>query len=166
MSLNNIQLPSIVLQQLFKHSLIDLKNEQEPEEKIISKKFATLGNNSKQIVILVSSDETMYLPDEELNFLLGILAACSLTMDDVAILNIKKNLSVHYKTVTKELKPEKLLLFGVKPAQIELPLDFPYYQVQRYNNQVYLTAPLLLNIKENKAEKTNLWNCLKQIFAI
>ena len=61
---------------------------------------------------------------------------------------------------------EKLLLFGVQPAEIELPLDFPNYQIQRYNNQVYLTAPLLSNFKDNKAEKTKLWNCLKQIFAI
>lgn len=166
MSLDNIQLPPIVLQQLFKHSLIDLKNEREPEEKTITTSFATLGNNSKQIVIIVNSDETLYLPDDQLNFLLGILAACNLTMEDVAILNIKKNKSVNYKTLAKELKPQKLFLFGVNPDQIELPLDFPNYQVQPYNNQVYLTAPLLSNFKDNKTEKTKLWNCLKQIFAI
>ncbi len=166
MSLDNIQLPPIVLQQLFKHSLNDLKNEQNPEEKTTSKGFSTLGNNRRHILILVNSDETMYLPDDQLNFLLGILAACNLTMEDVAILNIKKNKPVTYKTVTNELKPEKLFLFGVNPVQIELPLDFPNYQVQPYNNQIYLTAPLLSQFQDNKAEKTKLWNCLKQIFAI
>lgn len=166
MSLDNIQLPPIVLQQLFKHSLNDLKNEQNQEEKTTSKGFSTLGNNRRHILILVNSDETMYLPDDQLNFLLGILAACNLTMEDVAILNIKKNKPVTYKTVTNELKPEKLFLFGVNPVQIELPLDFPNYQVQPYNNQIYLTAPLLSQFQDNKAEKTKLWNCLKQIFAI
>lgn len=166
MSLDNIQLPPIVLQELFKHSLIHLKNEQSSVEKTASKGFFTLGNNRRHILILVESDETLYLPDDQLNFLLGILAACNLTMEDVAILNIKKNKSVTYKTVTNELKPEKLFLFGVTPAQIELPLDFPNYQIQQYNNQVYLTAPLLSHFQDNKVEKTKLWNCLKQIFSI
>ena len=166
MSLDNIQLPLIVLQQLFKHSLVNLENEEKPEEKTASKGFSTLGNNRRHILIMVESDQTLYLPDEELNFLLGILAACKLTMDDVAILNIKKNKSVTYRSATKELKPEKLFLFGVNPAQIELPLDFPHYQIQQYNNQTYLTAPPLSYFQDNKVEKTKLWNCLKQIFGI
>ena len=166
MSLDNIQLLPIVLQQLFKHSLVDLKNGQKPEEKTASTEFAILGNNRSHILIMVASDETLYLPDEELNFLLGILAACNLTMDDVAILNIKKNKPLTYKTVIDELRPEKLFLFGVNPAQIELPLDFPNYQVQQFNNQTYLTAPLLSHFQDNKAEKTKLWGCLKQIFGI
>jgi hypothetical protein len=116
MSLNNIQLPPIVLQELFKNTLIDLKPEQKHEQKNGSKGFATLGNNRRHILIMVESSETLYLPDEQLNFLMGILAACNLTMEDVAILNIKKNKSVTYKNVVAELKSEKVFLFGVSPA--------------------------------------------------
>ena len=166
MSLNNIQLSPIILQQLYKHSLIDLPGYVQPDEKNALKHFATLGNNYKQILLLVSSEDTLYLPDEELNFLMGILAACSLTMDDVAIMNSKKNKEVTYKKITAELNPGKVFLFGVSPAQIELPLTFPDYQVQQYNNQVYLTAPLLSVLKDNKTEKTKLWNCLRTIFNI
>lgn len=166
MSLDNIELPPIVLQGLFKHSLVFLEKEKEVEGKSALKEFSTLGNNRNHILIIVADNDTLYLPDEQLNFLLGILAACNLTMDDVAILNIKKNKSVTYKTVTDGLSPEKLFLFGVTPAEIGLPLDFPNYQVQRYNNQTYLTAPLLSKFQDNKAEKTRLWNCLKQIFGI
>jgi DNA polymerase III psi subunit len=166
MSLDNIQLPSIVLQQLYKYSLTDLKNEQKREAKTPSNEFTILGNNRSRILIIVANDEALYLPDGELKFLLGILAACNLTMEDVAILNIKKNKPVTYQTVTQELKPEKLFLFGVDPAGIALPLDFPNYQIQQYNNQTYLTAPLLSHFQDNKAEKTKLWNCLKQIFGI
>jgi len=166
MSLNNIQLPPIVLQELFKNTLIDLKPEQNNDQKNVSKGFSTLGNNRRHILIMVESDETLYLPDEQLNFLMGILAACSLTMEDVAILNIKKNKSVTYKNVATELKSEKVFLFGVAPAEIELPIDFPNYQIQQYNNQVYLTAPTLSQFQDNKVEKMKLWNCLKQIFSI
>ena len=166
MSLNIIQLPPITLQELFKHSLIDIKSDQQTTSSPDQKAFLTLGNNRRNILILVASDETLYLPDEQLNFLMGILAACNLSMEDVAILNINKNNAVTYKAVTSQLRSEKLFLFGVKPGSIELPLDFPHYQIQQYNNQVYLAAPPLSDFHDNKTEKTKLWNCLKQIFAI
>ena len=166
MSLDNIPLPPIVIQELFKHSLIDLQIEQAPEIKSAQNSFPVLGNNSKNILIIVHSDNAIYLPDEQLNFLLGILSACSLTMGDVAILNIKKSKDVNYKTLSAGLRLEKIFLFGVKPGQIGLPLDFPHYQIQQFNQQTYLTAPMLSLLQDDKAEKTKLWNCLKQIFGI
>jgi DNA polymerase III psi subunit len=166
MSLDNIKLPPLVLQQLYTHSLIDLKNTPKIEANSELKAFLTLGNNQKKVLILVESEETLYLPDNQLNFLLGILAACNLTMEDVAILNTKKNPSVNYQLITTELQSEKVFLFGVEPSQIELPVNFPTYQIQKYNNQVYLAAPPLSEFQDNKAEKTKLWICLQQIFNI
>ena len=166
MSLDHIELPALVLQQLFTHSLIDLKNEPIADDKSVAKQFLTLGNNKKRVLILVQSDETLYLPDDQLSFLQGILTACHLTMEDVAILNVKKNPSVTYKSATSELQSEKLILFGIQPHQIELPVNFPTYQIQQYNNQVYLAAPQLSDFHDNKAEKTKLWKCLQQIFNI
>ena len=166
MSLDSIQLPPLVLQQLFTHTLIEAKNNPTVDSKSTEKPFLTLGNNQKKVLILVESEETLYLPDNQLNFLLGILAACNLTMEDVAILNIKKNPSVNYLRITDELKSEKVFLFGLQPDQIELPVNFPTYQIQKFNNQVYLAAPALSNFHDNKAEKTRLWICLQQIFNI
>ena len=166
MSLDNINLPPLVLQQLFTHTLIEAKNNPTVDSKSTEKPFLTLGNNQKKVLILVESEETLYLPDNQLNFLLGILAACNLTMEDVAILIIKKNPSVNYQRITDELKSEKVFLFGLQPDQIELPVNFPTYQIQKFNNQVYLAAPALSNFHDNKAEKTRLWICLQQIFNI
>ena len=87
-------------------------------------------------------------------------------MDDVGILNGSKYPSVDYKTISAELNAEKVFLFGVDTGEIKLPLSFPYYQVQRYNDQTYLSAPALSVIQHDKAEKTKLWNSLKQIFSI
>ena len=166
MSLDNIILPPLVLQQLFTQTLIEAKNNPTVDSKSTEKPFLTLGNNHKKVLILVESEETLYLPDNQLNFLLGILAACNLTMEDVAILNIKKNPSVNYQLISTELQSEKVFLFGVQPDQIELPVKFPTYQIQNYNNQVYLVAPPLSQFQDNKAEKTKLWICLQQIFNI
>jgi len=165
MSLDKIQLPPIVLQELFNKSLVSseiIQSAEAPAEASI----IFLGNNKQHIVIVVDCNEAKFLTDEELNFLLGILSACKLTMEDVAIINIKNTKPLSYKKMAKELQAEKIFLFGVDPSQIELPLQFPHYQIQSYNKQVYLSSPLLSILQDNKAEKTKLWLSLKQVFSL
>lgn len=166
MSLDNIQLPAIVLQALFKNSLVSLNSDAVNTTSLQNTGIAFLGNNTKQISIVVNSDTAIYLPDEELNFLIGILQACKLTMADVALVNIAKSNTINYTTITDELNAQTILLLGVDIAQLQLPLQFPNYQIQKFNNQVYLAAPPLQIIAADKAEKTKLWNCLKAIFTI
>jgi hypothetical protein len=166
MSLDNIQLVPITVQELFKNSLIELNKVQPILETAAQTAFSILGKNQKKILILVDNTEAIYLPDEALNFLLGILGACKLSMEDVGILNFNKNQSITYQTIATGLEAEKVFLFGISPAQIALPLSFPHYQIQRYNGQVYLTAPPLSSLQNDKGEKTKLWNSLKQIFSL
>jgi hypothetical protein len=166
MSLDNIQLPAIVLHDLFKDSLVDLNTHQPENSDNTATSLSFLGNNQKKIAIIVADEQAIYLPDEELNFLMGILSACKLTMADAALLNIKKNEAFTYAELGQQLKAEKILLLGVTPSQLELPLQFPNYQIQKFNNQVYLAAPALHLLAQDKAEKTKLWNCLKQVFSI
>ena len=166
MSLDNIQLPAFLIQELYKNSLVEFESP-EPVQKIeVKSSINILGNNRSKVIIVVENNEAAFLPDNQLNFLLGILSACKLTMEDVAIINIHINKAITYKSITLELKAEKIILFGVTPAQLNLPVEFPSYQIQQYNNQTYVTAAILANIESDKTEKTKLWNCLKQIFAI
>jgi hypothetical protein len=166
MSLDNIQLPVIVLQALFKNSLVSLNSDAVNTTSLQNTNISFLGNNAKQITIVVYCDTAIYLPDEELNFLIGILQACKLTMADVALVNIAKSNTINYTSVAEELNAHTMLLLGVDIAQLQLPLQFPVYQIQKFNNQVYLAAPSLQIIAADKAEKTKLWNCLKTIFTI
>ena len=168
MSLNNIQLSAGAIQDLYKRALVLSADAQEKKVEIPSStiSFNTLGNNQQKILILVDNDETLYLPDEQLNFLMGILTACKLTMQDVAILNIQKNKDVSYTNLATALKAFIVLLFGVETSKIALPLQFPFYQIQAYNNQTYLSAPSLTVLQNDKAEKTKLWLCLKQLFSL
>ncbi len=166
MSINNIQLTPFLLQELYSNSLVEILSQESELSTLSPASFSFLGNNRKKIIILVANDETLYLPDDQLNFLMGILSACSLTMEHVAIINIKKNKNVTYKTIEQELKAVQIILLGVTPAQISLPVEFPKYQVQPFNNQTYLSATGLFDIQDNKAEKGKLWNCLKQLFSI
>ena len=166
MSLDNIQLPAFLIQELYKNSLVEFESPKPVQKIEVKSSINILGNNRSKVIIVVENNEAAFLPDNQLNFLLGILSACKLTMEDVAIINIYINKAITYKAITFELKAEKIILFGVTPAQLNLPVEFPSYQIQQYNNQTYVTAAMLADIESDKTEKTKLWNCLKQIFAI
>jgi hypothetical protein len=166
MSLDNIQLPSIVIQDLYKNSLVDLNNGKAAIEEIKSTTIPFLGNNEKRICIVVNDENALYLSDALLNFLLGILGACKLSMADVALVNAAKNKTLDYTFLQEQLKAETVLLFGLTAQQMQLPMQFPFYQIQKFNNQAYLSAPELQKLQEDKAEKMQLWNSLKQLFSI
>ena len=87
-------------------------------------------------------------------------------MADVALVNLAKNPDLVYSVLSEHLKAEKVFLFGLNAANIDLPLQFPHYQVQQFNNQVYLSSVSLSEMQANKEEKMKLWNCLKKIFSI
>lgn len=166
MSLDNIQLPPDIIQSLYSKCLYDLETGKPVSENKQIAGIGFLGSNQKKITILVKSTDAIYLPDEELNFLLGILTACKLSMADVALVNIFKNPDLSYLDLTEQLKAEKLFLFGIDIKALQLPLQFPNYQVQKYNDQVYLAAASLADMQKDKAEKMKLWNCLKNIFSL
>jgi hypothetical protein len=166
MSLDNIQLPDTILQGLYSKCLYDLDSHKSVLSDIPQSSVAFLGTNQKRITILVDCETAIYLPDEELNFLLGILTACKLSMADIALVNLCKNPGLGYSVLAEQLKAEKVFLFGLNAAAIELPLQFPHYQVQQFNNQVYLSSVALSELQADKDEKMKLWMCLKKIFSI
>lgn len=164
MSLDNIELTPFLIEELFKNTLVEIKSAGKIEKSASSPIINFLGNNKSRITIITNDANNMYLPDDELKFLMTILGACNFSMDDVAIVNINNHNSISYKTIESELKADKIILFGVTAAEIGLPLEFPVYQIQQYNNQTYITAAPLGSIEKDKEEKTKLWNCLKKIF--
>ena len=97
MSLDNIQLPPIVLEQLFNKSLVAVEIQQPTPATTSFKPIIMLGQNKKGVLILVNYIETVFLPEAELNFLIGILSACNLTMEDAAIIDMVKHKQLNYR---------------------------------------------------------------------
>ena len=165
----NEQLPAFVLAELFNKSLVITGNEPElkpVKEAIAQSKNFYLGNYGKKIVILVNDKDNVYLSDESLEFLTGILHACKLNLAHIALINLDKY-GTNFQQLKKELQPQFLLSFGVKALEIELPFTMPDYQVQQYSNCSIVTAPALTELNsqspEAKAEKTKLWRSLKKM---
>jgi hypothetical protein len=131
--------------------------------------YKVLGNNRRQITILVQSPGVAFLADDQLSFLTRMLEACKMNVGDVAIVNTA-NAAVTITALKQQLQPKIILLFGMEPVAIKLPMSFPWFKIQAYDECTYLCAPsleqLVLPGDESKLMKSKLWMCLKTLFAI
>ena len=128
-----------------------------------------LGDNLKNVTILVKDNEAVYIRQEWLQFLTNILGACKLNIGDVAIINQAHN-QINFSDIISATAPRYLIMFEVDSKDINLSFIVPNYQVQNYNNTTFLLAPslsvMLGNTDEVKVEKTKLWMSLKKMFNI
>ena len=161
MSINNIQLKPSLLANLYKNSLVETSETHVPETQPLN----YLGNNQKNILIVVSHQNVPFLPDAELNFLTTILSACKLSIGDIGIINNNRVDQNDLQNIIN-IETKHVLLFGVEPLLIGLPINFPAFQLQPFNNRTYLWAPALSQIENDKGLKTRLWSALKVLFGI
>lgn len=166
MSLDNFQLTPFLAGELYKDSLVDLDINQSKPQSVKSENLMYLGDNNRQILLIVDEENAVFLTDEDLNFLIGVLNACSLTVGDIALVNIWKNSSINFNRLQDNFKPAYTIAFGINLAALGFPLSFPDYQVQQYNQQLFLSAPALSILATDKKEKVQLWNCLKKMFSL
>ena len=129
--------------------------------------YKFLGNNKKQIVVVVNCPSDVFVPEGDLQFLTKMLDACKLNMADVAIVN-HATAAVQIDRLKIQLQPKFLLLFGVEPDIIQLPINFPSYKEQPYAGTTYLFTPALSDLNQEtdqaKGLKRKLWDCLKRMF--
>ncbi len=164
MSLNKIQLPPYLVAEFYKTHLVELNSSTNSNtESKKSETLKSLGENKKQIAILVNYSDSVFLADNQLNFLTQLLAACKLNLGDVAIINFH-GLKMDFETIYFQFKTKVVLLFDVAPASLEIPISFPQFQVQKYKETSFLFMPSLQEIESEKTLKIKTWNCLKIIF--
>lgn len=177
MDLNNIAFPTALVADLYGSSLIDSGEPATakpaplpPAETGPSRTdkpdsvWKSLGNNQKNILLVVNNRDVVYLPDDELTFLTGILGACKLTLADVAIVNLNNNPGIAYKELITHFSSKIVLLFDMGPAAFGLPMSFPHYQLQAFAGNTFLYSPSLKELENDRVEKSKLWVCLKRLF--
>ena len=126
-----------------------------------------IGKNRSHILVIVSKGDAAFTDEEELQFLSSVLSACKLSLDDIAIVNAA-NLpaGADYLSLLRFFESRHILLFDVAPQTIDLPFNFPHFQLQQFDQHTYLSAPALKEIKMEKDLKTKLWSSLKMLFNI
>ena len=168
MSFTELQLPDFVLADLYKDVLVEQKGDQPVKKKEVTMQPQQwfLGDNRKNVTIVVRDEKAVYLRDEWLEFLSTILAACHFNLADVAILNYTKT-NCTFSELSEKTAPLFLILFDVTAQEMHLPFIVPHYQVLQHNKCSFLLAPSLQSMLDNtKGEKRNLWTSLKRMFNI
>jgi hypothetical protein len=143
-------------------SLENVRND--PENK--SSDLVWMGKNQKQILVMVNFADSLHLPEKDLKFLTGILSACKLRIDDVAIINRNNKPEADYKELSTSFKTKVILLFDVSPGDFGLPMNFPHFQLQAFANNTFLFSPSLSELEEDKVLKSKLWVSLRRLFNI
>jgi hypothetical protein len=161
MSLNNIALKPMILTQLYADTLVETSVAGVPEKTSVR----WLGSNQKNIIVIVRHEDVPVLPDEALNFLATILSACKLGLLDIALVNAASTNETALQTLIAE-EGKTVLLFGTDPLSIGLPINFPPFQLQQFNQRTYLYCPSLREIEKDKTLKSKLWTSLKTLFGI
>ncbi|HTN36143.1 MAG TPA: hypothetical protein VL053_03660 [Arachidicoccus sp.] len=127
------------------------------------------GENRQRIAIVIADADNKIIGEKEAEFLTNILAACKLTLEDVAIINYAKS-PLGYTEMLSNPGCDKFILFGVTPLQVQLQFSFPYYLSQAYDNCNFMLAQPLQNMMQTsgaaKEEKKKLWMGLKGFFQL
>lgn len=164
MSFENIQLPPFLIQDLYRNFLIDDKMAGDSSHTLKNAELPVIGANKKNILIVLKEQSKAVVDKKDQTFLEGILKACNLNIDDTAVLNIHGLPDIEYTKLLKDFEPGKVLLFGVEPAEIKLPLLFPHNQIQQHISQLYVSFPSLKTIAAEKPLKQALWTTLQKLF--
>jgi hypothetical protein len=176
MDLNHIVLSDQVIRELYRTVMVysdekSIKKEEQIKEKkeqipVEKKSWKWLGDNKKNILIIVNNRDAVHLPDNDLELLTSILAACKLNLGDVAVLNLQNNPDYIYQSLLDFFSSKIVFLFDVEPASFGLPINFPQFQLQAFANNTFIYSPPLSSLASDKTLKTKLWESLKRLFNI
>lgn len=138
-----------------------------PEKKKAS--AAALGHNLKNITLIINQAEAGWPDAETLSFISRMLEACKMNLDDIALLNAAQQ-AITLQEMKSKFSPSAVLLFGVSPDRIGLPIIFPEFKLQEFDKTTYLLVPDLSLLNQDndpgKLLKGKLWACLRQLFKL
>ena len=150
MNINDISLPASVVAGLYKNSLVipgELPANKQPEQ-------------VKTVLILY------YKSDKQSRFVDDLLIACHIDKIKAELKELKKDEAYDYKELLDKSHFKEIILFGVEPSAIQLPLSFPHFQLQSFAGRSILFTPPLSEMKDDKLLKSRLWVSLRRMFNI
>ena len=170
MSINHVNLTGEHLAQLYHSVLVEMQGNSSQEshdaEQPSSGKIKSLGGHKKKICIVVAEREAVFLKDEQLAYLTRILIACKLTLEDVALVNIQDVVLPNYQHLQQQYPSSTCIVFGPTPQDLQLPVDFPFFQLQKIEGCTYLFAPALDLLEPQKTDREKLWQSLRKLFNV
>ncbi len=141
---------------------IDENNKAVPQPK---SSITFLGGNRKQITIIVYYDDVEFIPPKQQKFLIDIIGACKLNLEDVVIINQIKAVN-SIEQIYTELSPKIILAFNINSRELLLQPDLKTLIIHQINDLKILFAPALNNIEVDVAIKKQFWLALRNLFDV
>jgi DNA polymerase III psi subunit len=148
-----IKLPPSLLAELYKNDLIFGSNANSDVDK---------KQKTKQADTLVLTSE---LNSSQSAFLESILKACKLNTSAVPLILISPDKKIEHAELEDLHQPKIVLMFGIEPHTINLPIHFPPFQIQQFNRIQFLCSPSLSQLESDKELKKKLWQSLQHLYA-
>jgi hypothetical protein len=165
MSLDNIQISKKERQLLFSRNLVEITKDSVVKKTSKEIIIESLGENQQQVLFLVKDSQNKFLPDDEMNLLSNLILACKLSMADIALVNTFDT-TYNYSELNHLFQPKRILMFGINTSELELPFTIPFFQIQKFHEQLYMTSPPLKDYINNINLKKDLWICLQKLFLL
>jgi hypothetical protein len=184
MGINHLRLSSELIAALYPESLIagneratvkeNVRNSNENARtpKPVADKmplYPFMGENNRSICFLANCPEEDFLPAEQLGFLIKMLTACKLSLNDIALLNIA-HLAFDLAELRVQLHPRIIFLWGMPPVSAGLKSGLPDFNISVFDgiSVIPVLSPDLMsgNRPEGTEFKQRLWICLKKLFTL
>jgi hypothetical protein len=157
-----VPVPELVTEQVPVPELIP---EQVPVPDLIPEHVSYLGNNQRNVLIMVSYPGEKHIPAGQLQFLFKVLMACKLEEKDIAIVNLFEQ-QPSFKSLQEQLRPVIILFFGITPQAIRLQQLKSLFSPEQQEGMMMATYPALEMMQEDNLLKSKLWLTLKQLFNV
>lgn len=127
-----------------------------------------LGEFKSGLLVLIDNPEEEFLDDSNQDFLGKILAAFKLDLQHIAMINLAHNFA-EYDVLKQNFVPSSILYFGLEQSKSGLPMHFPQFQVQTWDNCKFLFVPSLQSMngdtRDHRTIKRRLLTALQNFFA-
>lgn len=122
--------------------------------------FEYIGDNNKYILIIVKDPLQQFLNAKELEFLLKILSAKKLGLQDIAIINTETYEALNFNDLKEYFALSKILTFGINPVSLNIS-GITANKTGEYNGVKILGTWTLAQLESDVKKKTIYWNELK-----
>lgn len=108
------------------------------------------------LLVLYTADST----EEALTLLEGILGATKIPKERIAKIEIK-NISIALSPLIRKNYIANVISFGVHPFNLGLKIPNTKYNAHKFEDLLFIYSDSLEKLRNDKAIKGQLWNCIK-----
>jgi len=86
----------------------------------------------------------------------GILAACKLNSNNSVVIKASREHPITVQSTQENYTTKKIILFGLRPTEVGLPVEFPHFQVQKIDSIQFICSPDLKELLQDKTLKVKI----------